>query len=367
MRLSFLVSTLILVLAAPLTAVAQMRVAPEDAAERIDAAFADYTARAIETLASSDSPRDRWTAAWMLLGEVARASADAPRAAVLRKRADGLFASALKDGSADPLVLSWALLDPPVDAGADARNTATARLVILDRMRKIEPENAMVWVAAMPGFGQPGTVPEGMRLLAKAAAAKRFDTHFGDSLRELIGAFDRVPPPKVWPETKGLKGWDGLRAEDVPAVMAVGIANAVAMPYLAEVNTWCQDARVHPWLEDCRKLAKLMTQHSDTLVVKSLGINLLSKLADPGEAEAKRLAKLRRNLAWVAEMGMQQVGPGQPISYHDWHKAWSAKGATEESVGRALLKLQKLPVTPPASYVPAWDRNAPEQAPPAQE
>ena len=335
--------------------------APISAAEtKIDAAFADFSARSIEMLSQSKSPRDRWTAAWMLLGDATRATAEAARAAALRARADLLFAQALKDGIDDPVLLSWALLDPPVAPGADAKTLATARLVILERMRKLEPDNAMVWVAALPEFGKPGTVPEGMRLLAKAAGSKRFDTHFGDSLRTLIHAYDRVPPPTDWPETKGLEGWDGMQAQDLAAVMAVGVANAVSMPYLSEVNTWCQDGKAHPWLEECQKLAKLMTENSDALVVKSLGINLLGKLTEPTAVESKRIQSMRRDLAYVAEMGMQKVGPGQPISYRAWHDAWSVKSATEISVGRALLKLQGLPENAPASYVPAWDRAPPQ-------
>ncbi len=355
-----LLSILCLLLCTPLAALAQALVPPPDAEERIAAAFADFSARAIEMLAVSESPRERWTAAWMLLGEAARASADEARAAALRSRADALFGAALADGQDDPLVLSWALLDPPVEAGADAREVATARLVILERMRKLEPDNAMVWVAAMPEFGEPGVHREGLSLLKKAAAGKRFDTHFGDSLRELIRVYDRVPLPPDWPETHGLKGWDGMRAEDVPAVMAVGVASAVSMPYLAEVGSWCAEARVHPWFEACRALAALMSDRGDALMVKSLGISLLAKLADPGDAESARIETLRRNLAWVAEMGMQKVGPGKPVGFRDWHAAWSAKGATEESVGRALLKLQKLPETAPASYVPARDRQPAE-------
>lgn len=352
-----LLPILILVLFMSLDGSAQALVAPPDAEERIEAAFADFTQRAIEVLAVSKSSRERWTAAWMLLGEATRASGDESLAASLRSQADALFEKALADAKDDPLVLSWALLDPPVAAGANALDVATARLGILERLRKLEPDNAMVWVASMPEFGNPDAHPEGQALLKKAAGATRFDAHFGDSLRTLVRAYRRIPPPQNWPETYGLAGWEGMRADDLPAVMAVGVAKAVTMPYLADVNAWCIEARAHPWLAECRSLATLMAARGDALVVKSLGISLLAKLSDPGDAEAERIATLRRNLAWLAEMGMQKVGPGQPLSFRDWQQAWTADGATEESVGRALLELQGLPKTAPADYVAPWDRK----------
>ncbi len=339
--------------------------APSAIETQIEQAFADFSERAVESLSAGKSPRERWTAAWMLLGESARASGDVARAKELRGRADKLFQEALNDGMSDPVVLSWAMLDPPVPEGADAQTVATARLIILEKLREIEPDNGMVWVAALPGFGEPGGIPEGMRLLAKAAASKRFDSHFSESLRELVLAYSRIAPPKDWPDTRGVPGWEGMQAQDVAAVMAVGVANAVSMPYLAEVHAWCKDSKPQPWYDDCVKLARLMGEKGDALVVRSLGIGMLTQLSATDAKETARISALRRDLGWIAEMGMQKVGPGSAISYSQWLKAWSAPKADEFSVGKALLRLQKLPETPPKSYVPAWERNALETAPEA--
>ena len=330
---------------------------------KIERAFADFSTRAVETLSASNSPRDRWTAAWMLLGEATRASSDAAQAKALRARAKTLFEAALNDGIEDPVVLSWALLDPPVPEGASAQSIATARLIILEKMRQIEPDNGMVWIAALPGYGEPGGVSEGIRLLGKAAKAERFDSHFSESLRELVLAYSRIPPPAQWPDTTGVPGWEGMQAQDVAAVMAVGVANAVSMPYLAEVHAWCKDSEPQPWFDDCVKLARLMGEKGDALVVRSLGIGMLTQLSASSAKETARISTLRRNLGWIAERGMQKVGPGSAISYSQWLKAWSAPQADEFSVGKALLRLQKLPETAPKSYLPAWERNAVELAP----
>jgi hypothetical protein len=176
-------------------------------------------------------------------------------------------------------------------------------------------------------------------------------------MRALLNAFGRVPLPVGWPDTSQLKGWEQVKATDVQVIMAVGVSSAMAMPYLVGIQWWCDgNSAEHPWLPDCRKLVQNMAEHSDSIVPYSLALALAGKLHGAESPEAARAQVQRRELAWVIENGMQRVGPGQPVAFADWRKAWMQPGATELSVSRAMLAAQGLPPKPPEDFVPAWDR-----------
>lgn len=322
--------------------------------ERLEAAMEEYTGRAVERLAASPSPRERWIAGLLLLDQSMRAG---DRSDALRERAQGLLDAALKAGQDDATLLFWALLDPPVRKTAGAAATAQARLAMLARLQQLEPDNAVVWIGTLPARDAAGAIPLAIEALRRAAGAKRFDTHFSTSMRMLVNSLQKVPLPDEWPETDELPGWEGVRREDLPVILAVGVGNALAMPYLVTLQWWCGgNSSEHPWLADCRTLARRMVEHSDSIVTHSLGLALELQLY-PADSEALRRAQQqRRDLAWLVESGMQRVGPGKPVSFGEWRRAWSAPGATELSVARALVKAQGLPASPPADFVPAWDR-----------
>lgn len=323
----------------------------------LDQAFADYARRAIALLSVSDSPRERWVAGLMLLGDAARASASMEESLALRNRAHDLFNAALRDGADDPVLLIWAALDPPSREEIDNDELAAARLQLVRQLQVLEPDNAVAWVAMLPAREAPGGIPVAIELLHKAADAKRFDTHFSASMQMLIAAYSRVPAPDPWPDTTGAPAWANTGPQDLPVIMAVGVASALAMPYLAELGNWCGDAQQQPWLEDCQRLAVLMVDGSEAIEARSLGVSLMTRTAAADSAPAQRADSLRRQMAWEVEMGLQRVGPGQPISFVQWRQAWDAPGANELTVATALLKVQDLPAQAPADYVPAWERQ----------
>lgn len=325
--------------------------------QRLERAMKAYADAAIETFAASTSARERWIGGMMLADKALRSGASTEAAAAFNARAQTLFDSARADAGEDPTLLFWVMFDPPLGDQPDSRALAQARLSVLARLQQIEPDNAVVWLANLPARDLPGSIPVAIELLSKAAAAKRFDTHFAATMRALLSAFGRVPLPEGWPDTQGLEGWEKIQAADVQVVMAVGVSSAMAMPYLVGVQWWCDgNSAEHPWLPDCRRLVRLMTDHSDSIVPHSLALSLAVKLHDADSAEAARALVQRRELAWLVENGMQRVGPGQPVAFADWRKAWLKPGASELSVSRAIVAAQGLPATPPEDFVPAWDR-----------
>ncbi len=325
--------------------------------QQVERAMRAYADAAIETFAASTSARERWIGGMMLADKALRSGASDEAAAALNERAQSLFASARADAGKDPTLLFWVMFDPPVRGQSDSQAMAQARLTVLAQLQQLEPDNAVVWLANLPARDVPGSIPIAIELLAKAAAAKRFDTHFAATMRALLSAFGRVPLPEAWPDTRQLKGWEQVEAADVQVIMAVGVSSAMAMPYLVGIQWWCDgNSAEHPWLPDCRKLVQIMTEHSDALVPYSLALALTGKLHAADSAEATRALVQRRELAWVIENGMQRVGPGQPVAFSEWRKAWMKPGATELSVSRAMLAAQGLPPKPPEDFVPAWDR-----------
>jgi hypothetical protein len=140
--------------------------------------------------------------------------------------------------------------------------------------------------------------------------------------------------------------------------MAVGLSSSMTMPYLVGLQWWCDgNSAEHPWLPDCRRLVRTMTEHSDSIIPHSMALALTAKLYGADSAEATRALAQRRELAWLVENGMQRVGPGQPVAFADWRKAWLKPGANELSVAREIVAIQGLSVRPPDDFVPAWDRG----------
>lgn len=324
--------------------------------QQLEAAMAVYAESAMETLAASEAPRERWIAGLMLMGEAMRGGGSGTDADAMRERAQKLLEGALAAGEDDPTLLFWAILDPPVRDSGDSDGLAAARLKLALQLQRLEPENAVVWIGALPPREAPGEIPNAIDLLHKAATATRFDTHFATSMRMLIEAFGRVPLPQAWPDTSALAGWEGVDRADVQVIMAVGVASSMAMPYLAALQSWCGNSDEQPWLDDCRALAQLMVDESDSIVPRSQDMALLASLNPPDSDAAKQAKALRRELAWVVENGLQRVGPGQPLSFGVWRSAWTQPGANELTVARAMVEAQGLPLSPPADFVPAWDR-----------
>lgn len=323
--------------------------------------MAAYASRATEILAVSKSPRERWIAGLMLLGEAMRNNGDPEQSAQMQARGQALLAQALKDGQDDATLLFWALLDPPVPDRNDDVAVADARLAMLLRLQQLEPDNAVVWLGTLPPRDRAGSIPIASEMLAKAAAAARFDTHFSSSMRMLLSALSHVPLPKDWPDTSGLPAWKGVQAADLQVILAVGIASSMAMPYLVASQWWCGgNSGEHPWLDDCRKLADTMVRSEDSIVPRSLGLAMQVQLHGTEGAVAIRATEQRRELAWLVENGLQRVGPGQPVTFAQWRKAWANPKATEISVARELIKLQGFPTKPPQDFVPEWDRKGAE-------
>jgi hypothetical protein len=325
--------------------------------QQVERAMTAYADAAIEAFATSTSARERWIGGMMLADKALRSGASDEDAAALNARAQSLFDSARADAGKDPTLLFWVMFDPPVRGQSDSQAMAQARLQVLAQLQQLEPDNAVVWLANLPARDLPGSIPIAIEMLARAAAAKRFDTHFAATMRALLSAFGRVPLPIGWPDTRQLKGWEQVEATDVQVIMAVGVSSAMAMPYLVGIQWWCDgNSAEHPWLPDCRKLVQTMTERSDSIVPHSLALALAGKLHGADSAEAARARVQRRELAWLIENGMQRVGPGQPVTFSEWRKAWMKPGASELSVSRAMLAAQGLPATPPDDFVPAWDR-----------
>jgi hypothetical protein len=326
--------------------------------QQVERAMRAYTDSAIETFAASDSARERWIAGLLLVDKALRSGGTSEAAAALNARAQTLFDSAQAAADKDPTLLFWVMFDPPLRGQQDNQAWAQARLEVIARLQKLEPDNAVVWLANLPARDVAGTIPIAIEMLAQAAAGKRFDTHFADSMRALLSAFARVPLPKNWPDTRALDGWTNVTPADLQVIMAVGLSSSMTMPYLVGLQWWCDgNSAEHPWLPDCRRLVRTMTEHSDSIIPHSMALALTAKLYGADSAEATRALAQRRELAWLVENGMQRVGPGQPVAFADWRKAWLKPGANELSVAREIVAIQGLSVRPPDDFVPAWDRG----------
>ena len=165
--------------------------------------------------------------------------------------------------SKDPLVMSWAWSRC---SGNRACGTGLARA-----WTDIEPTNAASWLAL--GQAEPAAAAE---VRAGLVGAKHFSLRSGALAHEAMRA---VPPD----------GAPYLRL--YVAVVVVGFEAALGIPVLKPLTALCTPAPL-PGSErqaTCSAVAKMVIEHSDTLIGYAIG----SRMAERAGWPAPRLAELR--------------------------------------------------------------------------
>ncbi len=305
-------------------------------------AAAAWHQRTAAALAAGGKARDLALAAILLpLADAPPAgeppAGDAPSQAVRRDPRVGQWRT-LASARAGSDVLANVLL-----VQGDTAADAAVRTQALERWRRLEPDNLgpRLHVA-----GDAGT------WLPAAGAYARLDLHYYDQLRWMQAALAAHPPGA---DEQALFGGGDMAPEEAAAVAAAGIMAAVAMPALQPLVAACRDDALDAAptrRADCRHVARVAAETSDTSIGTSIGIALLEATAST-PAELADARERRRRHDWrMLEWG--RIAGGQPDGGAAQFVRLLRDPAvrSEQDLVERLLAEAGVPLDPPARWQP---------------
>lgn len=160
------------------------------------------------------------------------------------------------------------------------------------RWQALEPDNLAPLLA-----GQVGAE----RVLQPAIPLARYDNYFYPRVRWITEMLVRHPPTAdelrvmldAPPGAPGPQNWD-----EAVAISAIGIDMAVAMPGFQVFESCRGDAlRLDGRRDQCRRLAQLLSDASDSVAMENIGIGLLLRTAQT-PAERASAEERRQQMDW---------------------------------------------------------------------
>lgn len=266
------------------------RPTPEDEArQRASArAAAAHYARAAAAIAAGGGARELAFAATLQnLAASTRAAAadpalrerrvpDDPQAAAWRRAAAAR--------AADDVLVQTLLLQAESDAPASAA----------PRWQALEPDNLAAWMASKVDIDV---------LLAAARDATRYDSHTYPRVRWMVQMIRAQPldaGERAALVAAGVEVTGDLLSEEQALIWAMGMDTAVARPSWLPLMQACRDAALAATptrRDDCRHIAGLLADRSDTAMAEGVGIGMLQRLAAT-PAERADADRRKRRFDW---------------------------------------------------------------------
>jgi hypothetical protein len=296
-----------------------------------------YDARLASALAAQGAPRDLAFAA--TLRSFATRGTQAPPA-----RDNGVASQPVPD---DPQLAAWRR-DAFARAGSDviahvllaqsdaSGDGARLRAEAAARWQSLEPDNLA------PAFFAPVSVET---LLAAARDRRRFDLHMYEQVRWMQSAYVRHAPADAM--------LGELSAEGFGAIAASGIWAAVAIPALQPLAEACREPALDAAptrRDDCRAIARLMADASDTGLGTMIGIGLLGRVAS-NEAERAEAAQRQRRFDWQMQ-NWSMIASRQPQggAAEFARLLRDASIQREQQLVERVLREAGVPLDPPAGW-----------------
>ncbi|VXB12949.1 conserved exported hypothetical protein [Luteimonas sp. 9C] len=303
-----------------------------------DAAWRSWSHRSAAALAATGQPRE------LAFAAVLRGLADAPP-----EQADTDTPS--QPATPDAQASAWRR-DAAARAGSDVLANAllaysadeATRLRAAQRWLGAEPQNLAPLL--MRGGGVDA-------LLADARVATRFELGMLDQVRWMQAALLRTPPTPA--ERIALAEAGDFVPTEQAAITAMGLWAAVAVPGLDPLMQGCtaeMAAANATRARDCRHVADLMADASDTQLGEMLGLALLERLAttqaERAGAQDRRRAFDWRMLEWGrANAALPRDGAGQFVRF-----LADPSVRTEADLTARALQAAGIPLDPPAGWQP---------------
>lgn len=299
-----------------------------------------YNSRIASALAASGAARELAFAATLqrVAGWSAHAMAgagDERRIAPSDPRVDAWWRDAAALAGDD--VLAWTLL---------VQDDARMREQAATRWQTLEPDNLAAWLAGNP-------IAEA--LLAAAARATYYDSHFYPRVRWRVSAL-RAYPPSASEAQALLATRDSASAafdpEEFAAIAAFASDMVVAMPVLQPLMHGCRGealAATPTRRAECRHAADIMANRSDSMLAESVGIALLKETAE-SDGERAQAAQRRRRFDWQMYQRMDldvdsQRGTGRFLRLFRDPSLRNERDLTER-----MLREAGVPLDPPVGW-----------------
>lgn len=260
------------------------------------AATQSWYTRVAGELAASGEPRDLAFAATLLQVAEWNPAQDAARDAPSRTVAS------------DPRIDQWRRL-ASARAGsdvlanvllmhADSRADSQLRSEAAERWRKLEPDNLAPLLYNNAGIDA---------MLAAARSKSRFDLHYYDQARWMQSVLLEHPPSAA--ERAALSVPEDWRRDEFATIAGMNLL-AIGIPAMQSLSEACRgDALMSTPArrEDCRHVARVMSETSDTGIGTLIGIALLRETATTAQQRANADAQQRR-LDWQMQQWARVSG-----------------------------------------------------------
>lgn len=235
-----------------------------------------YYATAADRLLKKEQPRATLLAARLLRASVEYRPDgqrhDAPTQAVRERVGELARAAALRAGD-DPIVL-WSLA-----MGTFRTEAPELAEPAIARLKALQPDNLAVWLAG------ENTGTWSTERVLEAGRTTRFDLAYVDRMRADVNLLEPIALPQALLDSVGDPAIDSVGALQI---MAFGLLMAEAMPAMQGMTVACTPGSTG-WLPAhrpaCERMARVMTQHSDTQIGASIGSSLQKRLADTDTAQ----------------------------------------------------------------------------------
>lgn len=318
--------------------------APPDGDAEAAQAGERYYRRVAGELAATGRPRELAFAATLLQlvdePEQGAPGGDAPSRPSPRDPRVGQWRR-LASARAGSDVLANALL-----VQGDGREGAETLREAALRWGKLEPDNLAPVVFARTPVAE---------WLPRARVFSRFDAHYYEQARWMIAALREHP---MRPDESAVLGVDTI-PEDVTAMAVAGILAAVAQPVQILQSKEClwpeQIDSVPGRRADCRQVARILVESSDTSFAEWVGLSLLRATART-PAEASDAAARQRRKDWqMTEWGrlareQDDMGAAQFAAL-----LRDPAIANEQELVARVLTDAGVPLDPPEGWRPPWE------------
>ena len=257
------------------------------------------------------------------------------------------FARARELSPSDPLV-AWVEL-------VDCHALACDRDAALDRLLRVDGDNAAVHLWALDAAFQSGNSRMSREHLRQAASARRYDPHTSQLLGLLLDARGGMRPPVMDPPVAEVMALEGIgSAEDAIAVESIAQWAAIALGPLQGVERLCGPdspgmASDNALRRDCVAVYSMLAEDDSTLLYSNLGARRLESM-DP--ANAGKWAARVRQMAWLQEQGVRlfvDATQGKATVPSAEYAGWLAADGELRALS-TLLERAGIPSTPPSDW-----------------
>ena len=261
-------------------------------------------------------------------------------------RADAAFARALK--ADDRRALWLAVMHCPAQPEVCTKQSSLARL------REIDLNNGATWLAELQAGLDAHDVQRERNALARFAQATHYDTHFGDTARGMLIAFDKLPlPARLDTGVTDPSATPSQLAEARRIAWAQNMFGADALPAYKPLLDYCRTKDAATDAErasDCAAVGKLMAL-SDISMELEVMIGLRAWLRAVPVAMVPEVQQRMRAERWTLQE-LAETSPHRGNSARsllEWKAAWMAGGG-ERDVAHRLMQQRSIPLQAPPQF-----------------